>query len=76
MSYTERTFVDNVLYRNHLKYVEVYGNEENLSGFLMTNHQMSYMILFQSRCRMDQNGTGFVDYFSTDTIGFKETFKC
>ena len=76
LSYTESTVVDNVFYRNNLKYVNDFDNEASLPGFLMTNHQMSYMLLFQSRCRKDKNGTGFVDYFSTDTEEFKEIFKC
>lgn len=42
---------------NYLKYVEKFGGEPNLPGFLMTNQQMLELIYYQTWCKKFQKHT-------------------
>ena len=42
--------------RHYLKYLENYGPEEKLPGFLMTNQQMIQFIQAQTHCNKFQHG--------------------
>lgn len=61
------TFMQN----NYLKYVEKFGVEKNLPGFLLTNQQMLYLIYYQSKCTKMDGGI-----ISTFTLPTKNVFSC
>ena len=42
--------------KHYLKYLNKFGPEDKLPGFLMTNQEMLTFIQFQSKCSKYQNG--------------------
>ena len=60
-----------LMQNNYLKYVEKFGVEKNLPGFLLTNHQMLYMIYYQSKCTKMDGGI-----ISTFTLPTNNVFNC
>ena len=56
---------------NYLKYLETFGEEQNLPGFLMTNKQMIEFIYYQTRCdKFQKHGITFL------TAPSKDIFNC
>ena len=54
--------------RHYLKYLELFGPEEKLPGFLMTNQQMISFIDYQTVCLKYQNGTVSTYYLKKGNI--------
>lgn len=60
------------LQNHYSKYVEQFGVEQNIPGFLMTNQQMLEIIKYQSKCHKYQNG----NYGSFISLPSASVFNC